>query len=373
MNHHPNQQAPPPHTPHTPYGAQFFDELNAGLALSAQLRLPTTQTESSSSQPQGHQNHQTNQTQQNQQNQQNQQTQQAQQTQQNQSPNPRASELASDPSIYLRPVPELPSEEDVHLNIDELMEAVHAYGVRTGCDLVRHAQKTTAKGTRPYRWMMMCSRAGNPPATTPTIRINTKSKKTQCQFGFWCIAIDRDNPLTSPYRIKTSETQSQHNHAPATFAELPNAKRRARRAGIEPPVVAAKARQGPLKPAKIELLMDFRVCVQLNPIIPVGEGPWGARNWISFRGGQFTAGWAKGTIEVSCILQAFATNRALTSRSAWRSRLASSTSRLPPHFSVDQLLDPHRRRAARFHRCPDFWLAHWTAGGDGAAPRSCEG
>ena len=137
-----------------------------------------------------------------------------------------------------------------------------------------------------------------PPATTPTIRTNTKSKKTQCPFGFWCVALDRLNPLTSQYRIKLSDGHNQHNHAPATFAELPNAKRRARRAGIEPPAAVVLSRQGPLRPSKIELQMDFRVCVQVNPVIPLGAGPWGQRNVIGFQGGTFTAAWARGTVEV---------------------------------------------------------------------------
>lgn len=47
-----------------------------------------------------------------------------------------------------------------------------------------------------------------------------------------------------------------------------------------------------------DLQLDFRICVQLNPIIPVGDGPWGKRNWISFKGGQWSATWGKGTVEV---------------------------------------------------------------------------
>lgn len=45
--------------------------------------------------------------------------------------------------------------------------------------------------------------------------------------------------------------------------------------------------------------LDFRISCQLNPIIRVGEGPWGQRNWISFSGGEWTAKWGRGTIEVS--------------------------------------------------------------------------
>lgn len=44
--------------------------------------------------------------------------------------------------------------------------------------------------------------------------------------------------------------------------------------------------------------LDFRISCQLNPIIRVGEGPWGQRNWISFKGGEWTAKWGRGTIEV---------------------------------------------------------------------------
>ncbi|GAB7322882.1 hypothetical protein MBLNU13_g05432t1 [Cladosporium sp. NU13] len=43
--------------------------------------------------------------------------------------------------------------------------------------------------------------------------------------------------------------------------------------------------------------LDFRISCQLNPIIRVGEGPWGQRNWISFKGGEWTAKWGRGTIE----------------------------------------------------------------------------
>ena len=47
-----------------------------------------------------------------------------------------------------------------------------------------------------------------------------------------------------------------------------------------------------------QLKLDFRICVQLNPLIPVGRGPWGQRNWISFQGGQWKATWGEGTVEV---------------------------------------------------------------------------
>lgn len=47
-----------------------------------------------------------------------------------------------------------------------------------------------------------------------------------------------------------------------------------------------------------KLELDFRISVALNPIIPVGEGPWGKRNWISFSGGQWAASWGRGTVEV---------------------------------------------------------------------------
>ncbi|TDZ33302.1 UPF0311 protein [Colletotrichum spinosum] len=42
--------------------------------------------------------------------------------------------------------------------------------------------------------------------------------------------------------------------------------------------------------------LDFRIVVDLNPLIPVGEGPFGKRNWISFSGGVFTAKWGTGTV-----------------------------------------------------------------------------
>jgi len=48
--------------------------------------------------------------------------------------------------------------------------------------------------------------------------------------------------------------------------------------------------------------LDFRISCQLNPIIRVGEGPWGQRNWISFTGGEWTAKWGRGTIEVTSLL-----------------------------------------------------------------------
>ncbi|KAH7308484.1 hypothetical protein B0I35DRAFT_453766 [Stachybotrys elegans] len=45
-----------------------------------------------------------------------------------------------------------------------------------------------------------------------------------------------------------------------------------------------------------ELEIDFRIVVDLNPLISVGQGPFGQRNWISFSGGAFAATWATGTI-----------------------------------------------------------------------------
>ncbi|KAK1687522.1 hypothetical protein BDP55DRAFT_660278 [Colletotrichum godetiae] len=42
--------------------------------------------------------------------------------------------------------------------------------------------------------------------------------------------------------------------------------------------------------------LDFRIVVDLNPLIPVGVGPFGQRNWISFSGGAFSAKWGTGTV-----------------------------------------------------------------------------
>lgn len=46
-----------------------------------------------------------------------------------------------------------------------------------------------------------------------------------------------------------------------------------------------------------DLHLDFRLCVQLNPIVRVGNGPWGQRNWISFKGGHWAAQWGAGSVE----------------------------------------------------------------------------
>ncbi|KAJ0337855.1 hypothetical protein COL922a_006267 [Colletotrichum nupharicola] len=50
----------------------------------------------------------------------------------------------------------------------------------------------------------------------------------------------------------------------------------------------------PLPVPKLDL--DFRIVVDLNPLIAVGVGPFGKRNWISFSGGVFTAKWGTGTV-----------------------------------------------------------------------------
>ena len=44
--------------------------------------------------------------------------------------------------------------------------------------------------------------------------------------------------------------------------------------------------------------LDFHIAVDLNPKISVGPSEWGQRNWISFTGGQWTAKWGRGTVEV---------------------------------------------------------------------------
>lgn len=194
------------------YEASFADRLNAGMAAGAQ---PPAQTEPQTQQPQGHQ------------------------------ADPHAVntrlEQALNHGMTLWPVPELPREE-IYNSLHDLMEAVNDYGERTGCDLIRRSCKTTAKGQPPYRWMMMCARSGRAPDTTPTIRVNTKSKKCMCPFGFWCVAIDRLKPANSQYRIALSDGHHQHNHGPAPIAELANARRRARRRGEPDP---GKARKQP--------------------------------------------------------------------------------------------------------------------------------
>ncbi|TLD17980.1 hypothetical protein PspLS_10565 [Pyricularia sp. CBS 133598] len=45
------------------------------------------------------------------------------------------------------------------------------------------------------------------------------------------------------------------------------------------------------------LTVDFRLQVDLNPKIALGKGVWGERNWISFKGGQWSATWGNGTVE----------------------------------------------------------------------------
>ncbi|EFQ27253.1 uncharacterized protein GLRG_01748 [Colletotrichum graminicola M1.001] len=44
------------------------------------------------------------------------------------------------------------------------------------------------------------------------------------------------------------------------------------------------------------LALDFRMVVDLDPLVSVGVGPFGQRNWISFSGGVFTARWGTGTV-----------------------------------------------------------------------------
>lgn len=50
----------------------------------------------------------------------------------------------------------------------------------------------------------------------------------------------------------------------------------------------------PLPVASLKL--DFRMIADLNPLISVGVGPFGQRNWISFSGGYFAATWGSGII-----------------------------------------------------------------------------
>ncbi|EJT72248.1 hypothetical protein GGTG_09114 [Gaeumannomyces tritici R3-111a-1] len=45
------------------------------------------------------------------------------------------------------------------------------------------------------------------------------------------------------------------------------------------------------------LTVDFRLKVDLNPKIGLGEGPWGLRNWVSFKGGEWSASWGGGAVE----------------------------------------------------------------------------
>ncbi|KAK6206659.1 hypothetical protein QIS74_13147 [Colletotrichum tabaci] len=77
--------------------------------------------------------------------------------------------------------------------------------------------------------------------------------------------------------LKTST--SSHQDTPFSEANLPANRTRA---ALPLPVPA--------------LALDFRIVVDLDPLIPVGVGPFGQRNWISFSGGVFTARWATGTV-----------------------------------------------------------------------------
>lgn len=50
------------------------------------------------------------------------------------------------------------------------------------------------------------------------------------------------------------------------------------------------------------LELDFRMSIKLNPAIPVGQGSFGHRNWVSFIGGQWAGRWGKGSVIVSILL-----------------------------------------------------------------------
>jgi hypothetical protein len=54
-----------------------------------------------------------------------------------------------------------------------------------------------------------------------------------------------------------------------------------------------------------DLRLDFRMSVDLNPKIELGDGPWGRRNWISFTGGIWKASWGSGTVEVHTSIPSF--------------------------------------------------------------------
>ncbi|KAI9712038.1 MAG: hypothetical protein M1820_001747 [Bogoriella megaspora] len=61
--------------------------------------------------------------------------------------------------------------------------------------------------------------------------------------------------------------------------------------GFEP---TSTARIIDLPTPKLEL--DFRLIVQLEPKISVGQTPFGHRNWIAFSSGQWVAKWGKGVV-----------------------------------------------------------------------------
>ena len=50
------------------------------------------------------------------------------------------------------------------------------------------------------------------------------------------------------------------------------------------------------------LELDFTLRCRLNPRISLGQTPFGQRNWISFRGGEWVARWGKGEIVVSFLI-----------------------------------------------------------------------
>lgn len=145
--------------------------------------------------------------------------------------------------------------------------------------------------------------------------------------------------------------------------------------------------------------LDFRISCQLNPILRVGEGPWGQRNWISFKGGEWTAKWGRGTIEVSQNANAFPKSHksirnqkilregshiSYTTSSfhpsslpntvlpppARRPRLPTRAPRHPAHLRLHQLPAPHQRRSPSFHHRANDGLANGPARSDAAAIRS---
>lgn len=119
--------------------------------------------------------------------------------------------------------------------------------------------------------------------------------------------------------------------------------------------------------------LDFRISCQLNPILRVGEGPWGQRNWISFQGGSWTAKWGRGTIEVSVHPrpQTNRINPISHPRSlARRPRFPARPPRLPAHVCLDKLPAPHKRRRTGFHHRANDRVADGPPRSHAAALRS---
>lgn len=130
-----------------------------------------------------------------------------------------------DEPIYQLP----PPPEATYKNEVELEDALHAWTLQHGYELVRRASKRNAS-RQLYKRYYHCSKHGPDRKSGAGLRVHKKSARTGCPMSLAAVSVD-PHDATGDWQIRHRKTY--HNHPPEEAVKLAGHRRRARNGAVE--------------------------------------------------------------------------------------------------------------------------------------------